>query len=497
MKRFIAACVSFSLILVSAPLPAWSQVSSAMTGATSGIAGSAAGAAVNSAIPQLSLPAMGVTALSLNGALSAPMANSPVPAAVNLTPVSVASPVEARVALSLAMPLAASVSDKPVFSPGALSPVSADPKSLAAARLDVSEAAGAIAKGPVSASRYAAARMMDRLLGIEELGDREPAVEGLPPAGILSAGLAPSAVEPAGFRSQVPSPNTPNDNGPRRSLVGGAIKMVATFAAGAALTVGLQVAAVAFLPAVFGVVPVAAVWAVSSGLLLFPLALYARYRLAKRDSPRLNKVKTVLDFALGAFVGAAVIAVPSLSVVLTTAGVMTAAAPLLAVAGGRWFGSSSLADTVLTWAVLGFTPTVIGAASVAGLIGLAPIVGLMVLPVMTTIAFFLGRLIHSAETGAPFAVPGSMQKIRFPSFQWVMIGVVFALLTGYSAVYTNIAFLAWTLLGGRSGNSVSPSFRGGGFFAFIKDLLAKVLHYVTFNRVYLALFAYTAFTGFA
>lgn len=490
MIRFLAASVSLSLVLVSVPLPAWSQVSSAMTGAASGVSGSAAGAAVNSAIPQLSLPAMGVTALSLTGALSAPMANSPVPAGFNSAPISAASPVEARLALSIAVTpalLPAAVSEKPSAMPGALSPVTSDPKSLAAARLDVAAAAGAISNGSVSGSRSAAARMMDRLLGIEESGERVPVVEGLPPAGILSVGLAPAGVETAGLRFQVPSPNAPESNGPRRSKIGGAIRMIATFAAGGAVAVGLQIAAVALLPAVFGVVPVAAVWAVSSGVMLFPLALYARYRLAKRDSPRLNKVKTILDFALGAFAGAAFVAVPSLGVVLTSAGLLTAALPLAAVAGGRWFGSSSLVDSVMTWAVLGVTPAIVGVASAVGLIGLSPIIGLMALPAMTTIAFFLGRLIHSAETGAPFSVPGGgLQKIRFPSFQWVMIGVVFGLLTGFSAVHTNIAFLAWNFLGSRE----IKWNKGGSILKKISGIL------LSFDTLYLGLLAFTAVTAF-
>lgn len=499
MKRIIAASVSLSLILVSAPLPAWSQVSSAMNGAASGVSGSAAGAVRVSGVPQLPMTAMSLSAPALSGALSAPMANSPVPGANQRAPISAASPVEQRQALAIAQPLAAeapaplaaAAAQGPSSKAAALSPVTADPKSLAAARLDVAEAAGSIQKGSTSNSRWAAARMMDRLLGVEEAGEREPIVEGLPPAGILSAGLSPASASQGASRAAVPAPGA-SENAPRRSKLGGALKTVATFAAGAALTIGLQMAAVALFPAIFGVVPVAAVWAVSSGLLLFPVALYARYRLAKRDSPRLNKVKLILDLSLGAFAGAAAIAVPSLGLVLSTAGVLTAATPLLAVAGGRWFGSNSLADTVLTWAVLGFTPAVVGVASAAGLIGLAPIVGLMMLPVMTTVAFFLGRLIHSAETGAPFSVPGSMQKIRFPSFQWVMIGVVFALLTGYSAVYTNVAFGVWTLLGGRSGNAVS-TLRVNSVWTFLK----KVLSYITFNRLYFALFAYTAFTGFA
>ncbi len=494
MKRILAASVSLSLILVSAPLPAWSQVAASINGAAAGASGSAAAAGAISAVPTLSLPALSLAAPSLNGVLSAPMSFTPTPKMTE--PVSAAAlPVETQLARAIAAPLAAE-SSLPM-SPAASKaerpsgPVKADARSLAAARVEVGQAAGAIEKGSVSSSRSAAARMMDRLLGLEESGDREPVVEGLPPAGILNAnsGLTPSgAAETSNFRSEVPSPkgNGPNNNGPRYSKAGGLVKGLLTFVAGAGVAVGVQIAAVALLPAVFGVVPVAAVWAVSSGVLLFPLALYARYRLAKRDSPRLNKVKTILDFALGAFAGAVFVAVPSLGVVLTSAGIMTAALPLAAVAGGRWLGSSSLVDSVLTWAVLGITPGLIGVASAAGLIGLSPIIGLMALPAMTTIAFFLGRLINSAETGAPFAVPGSMQKIRFPSFQWVMIGVVFGLLTGFSAVHTNIAFLAWNFLGNRE-------MKWDKNLPVLKRIMGLVL---SFDALYLGLLVFTAATAF-
>lgn len=507
MMRFLSVSLSLSLVIVSAPLPAWSQVAGVISGSASGVSGSAAGASATGAIPQLALPTMSLTAPALSGALSAPMASAPIPLSQQRAPISANSPVETRLALGIATPLA--LESAPVLAAAKAEVprgVTADPKSLAAARVDVAAAAGEINDGPLSATRSAAAKMMDRLLGIEEEGGaREPAVEGLPRAGILSgpsltaSGRDTSSPYGSVGADEVPAPKGSHDIGPKRyGKVGGALKAVATFAAGAGLTIGLQLGAVALFPAIFGVVPVAAVWAVSSGLLLFPLALYARYRLAKRDSPRLNTVKTILDVALGAFAGAVFIAIPNLAVVLTTAGVLTAATPLLAVAGGRWFGSSSLVDTVLVWSALGVVPAVVGAASVAGLIGLAPIVGLMVLPVMTTIAFFLGRLIHAAETGAPFAVPGSMQKIRFPSFQWVMIGVVFALLTGYSAVYANLAFGVWTVLGGRSGNAATHGTMGAkSFFGKIWAVIKKIMSVVTFNRLYAGLFIYTAFTGFA
>jgi Zn-dependent protease with chaperone function len=75
------------------------------------------------------------------------------------------------------------------------------------------------------------------------------------------------------------------------------------------------------------------------------------------------------------------------------------------------------------------------------------VLGMMALPAMTTVSFFLGRIIASAESGRPFSVPGSVQKIRFPSYTWVLTGVVFALLTGYTPIWTNYAFLLWTFAG--------------------------------------------------
>ena len=501
MKRSLAALVSLSIILVSAPTSAWSQVYGVASGAQ-GSASSAAGASVTGGVSgvnlQMATPSM---TPALGGSLlAAPMASAPSPLVMKRAPIDPTAPVETKLGAAIAVPLLSEVpsvlsaASKPVFDgkaaaeKPALKPVTADAKSLSDARREVADAAGAIEKGSTANSRWAGSRLFDRLLGLEEAGDREPAVEGLPPAGILSAQLSSSeGHEPAGFRQgNVPSPGS-NGPGPRRTKIGGFVKGVGAAVLGAAFVIGAQAAAVALLPAVFGVVPVAAVWAVSSGLLLFPLALYARYRLAKRDSPRLNKVKTLLDFSLGAFMAAAFVAVPSLGVVLTTANLATAALPLAAVAGGRWLGGSALADSALTWAALGLTPALVGVAAATGLIGLAPIIGLMALPAMTTIAFFLGRLINAAETGQPFAVPGTMQKLRFPSFQWVMIGVVFGLLTGFSAVHTNIAFLAWNFLGSRE-------IKWDKSLPLLKRVLGVLL---SFDTLYLGLLAFTAIGGFA
>lgn len=483
MKRSLAALLSISLVVVSAPIPAWSQVAAAVSGGAASAPGAAAGAARASVrVPALSLPSSALSAPGLTGALAAPLAPAVAPAAaLSATP---------SLAVAPAALAAASKPAKPVSGP-----VAAEAKALAAANRETLAAAAELGRAPSEGARTGAARIMDRLLGIEEAAAPSSAVEAAG-SGVLSAGLSPASAG-AETRAEgfgVPSPS-PAPQGPRRSKLLGALKAVGVFAGGAALTLGAQAAAVALLPAIFGVVPAAAVWAVASGALIYPLALYARARLALRDSPRLDKVKTLLDFSLGAFAGALFIAAPSLVTVLGTAGLLTAATPLVAVLGGRWLGGTAFADSILVWAALGLTPLALSAASAAGLIGLSPIIGMMALPAMTTIAFFLGRLIHAAETGAPFAVPGSMQRIRFPSFQWVMIGVVFALLTGYSAVHSNIAFLVWTLLGGREGKSIVNELKS--FKPSIGGILKTVLSLITFDRLFLGLLAYTAFTGFA
>ncbi|MEK7747232.1 MAG: hypothetical protein AAB576_11260, partial [Elusimicrobiota bacterium] len=100
---------------------------------------------------------------------------------------------------------------------------------------------------------------------------------------------------------------------------------------------------------------------------------------------------------------------------------------------------------------------------------LGAVFGLLALPAMTTISFYLGRIVASAESGRAFSIPGSMQAIRFPSYTWVLTGVVFALLTGYSPVWVNGAFALWMFLGNSR----------------------------IFNWAYGAAAAWAAFTGFA
>ncbi|MBI5596463.1 MAG: M48 family metalloprotease [Elusimicrobia bacterium] len=231
----------------------------------------------------------------------------------------------------------------------------------------------------------------------------------------------------------------------------GFVKAVAAVAVAGGAVFGLHTAAAVFLPAVFGVTPIVAVWAVSSGLLLLPAALYARYRLAKRDSPRLKGVKLALDLTMGAFLGAVAVALPQ----VVTGAVLSTPMLGLAALGGLGFaaaaaakgeGAGGIFNAIAAWGALNLLAPLFGTVAAAPLT-LGAFVGLAALPALTTIAFFLGRIIAAAESGRPFAVPGSTQQIRFPSYTWVMTGVVFALLTGYSPVWTNAAFAAWMFLG--------------------------------------------------
>ncbi len=300
-------------------------------------------------------------------------------------------------------------------------------------------------------------------------------------------------------------------------------------AAAAGVVVGVQALAVMLAPLIFGAVPVAAVWAVSSGALLLPAALYTRYRLARHDSPALSKVKLVVDLAIGAFVGAIVIAAPAFSLALVSQmassgvpfGLATGGLTVLSLVGG-----GKALDVLATGGVLAALPLIMGLGG-AGAIALGPLIGMMALPVMATVSFFLGRIVRSAETGQPFSIPGSPQKMRFPAFNWVMMGVVFALTSGYGAVLTNVAFAAWTLFGDKGneektnaegahsfGRSALITLSVGMFgsawaekiyrlaqkiaatetFKIIKKIAGAVLN---FNRLYGALLVYTAITGFA
>ncbi|MEK7383992.1 MAG: M48 family metalloprotease, partial [Elusimicrobiota bacterium] len=182
------------------------------------------------------------------------------------------------------------------------------------------------------------------------------------------------------------------------------------------------------------------------------------------------------------------IAAPNLAVALAGAGLLASSLPAAGFLAGLAARGSPFLNSVLVWGALSLTPLFVTAAATGGL-ALGPILGMMAVAAMTTISFFLGRggIIASAESGAPFSVPGTLQKMRFPSLPWVMTGVVYMLLAGYSAVYTNVAFLAWNLLGMRSPAKWDKT------QALWKNILNKA---ADFNVLYLGLLVFTAATGF-
>ncbi|MFI5346984.1 MAG: M48 family metalloprotease [Elusimicrobiota bacterium] len=485
MKRFLSGLVSLSLVLLTPPPAAWAQFSAAARSGSIGAGASVGAQSVAGSAAVVALPSLGAATV-LTPALTAPsLYFSPAAAAPSFAPLSpvplAAVPAVAAVAPAASAVKAAAVS--PAAVPAVVASVPSVSRPSAGARAGLTETARVIA-APDAKPETALENLFTGALRRAGLSGEAPALGSEHAA--ASSGLEPSSVRAAASDGPgVPSP-AGAPQAPRRSKFLGALKSVATIGAAAALAIGANAAAVAFVPALFAVVPVAAVWAVSSGVLLFPAALYARYRLGLRDSPRLTKVKVLLDVALGLYAGALVVAAPSLAITLTSAGLLKAAIPAAGLAAGLAVRGAPFLNSVMVWGALGLTPLALGAAAVGGL-AVAPLLGIMALPAMTTVAFFLGSLIRSAESGRPFAVPGSLQKMRFPSFQWVMIGVVFALLTGYSAVHTNMAFLAWNLLGMRTPSAWDKS------LPLWKNILNKA---ASFDVVYLGLLAFTAVGGF-
>ncbi|MBI3297653.1 MAG: M48 family metalloprotease [Elusimicrobia bacterium] len=459
LKHLTAAVVSAALIVLSPGIASYEAAAQFVVGgagrAVSVVPGGQAGA-VRTAPVTLS-PAPLPTSLSLPGTL--PVLPSVLPSL---------RPAVAPAASALAVPAAA----VPAAAPRAASAVPAAAKAMTPAAAP-SEATSApsfrnllaaprtvalpvaeIAAMPGGQARDAGASMMDAILGLKASpaasADPVPADSSL--GTVRRAALSVPTSRPFAGRS-VPL-NGVADPAPQGAVSKalGAVKAVALMAVSGAAVYGAHLAAAALLPAVFGTVPVVAVWAVSSGVLLLPMALWARYRLALRDSPRLSGVKTSLDLLTGAFLGAVAVAVPQVmgGALLATPLVGLAAlggfAALGAAAAGKDGGTGGIFGAIAAWGALNLIAPLLGTAA-ASTLTLGGVLGLMALPAMTTISFFLGRIVASAESGRPFAVPGSMQQIRFPAYTWVMTGVVFALLTGYGAVWTNVAFGIWMFLG--------------------------------------------------
>jgi len=329
-----------------------------------------------------------------------------------------------------------------------------DPKRVALSASEAGEMTGAQA-------HVAGRTIMDRILGLRSITGSKDAV-AVPSASSQLQDMGLRLRKGAGLANGSASSKAPASPvnqvaaAPQaRTGLGKAVgffKSLAVMAVSGGAVFGLHALAAALLPTVFGTVPVVAVWAVSSGVILLPAALYARYRMGKRDSPRLTKVKLLYDVLLGAFLGASFLGLTQVfgGAILTdmtlTLPILAGGAAVTALATRSMGESGGFFDKILAWMSLNLLTPLIGAVTAAPLT-LGGFLGLAALPAITTIAFFLGRIISSAETGRPFSIPGSVQQIRFPAYTWVMTGVVFALLTGYSPVWTNAAFALWMFLG--------------------------------------------------
>ncbi len=315
---------------------------------------------------------------------------------------------------------------------------------------------------------------------------------------VSSSRLSPSAsyrVQSA-LPSQVPSPSSQNLNSPadpKKSFAAGFAVSSARVVFSAAAVIAAQVMAVHFLPAVFGLVGVASVWAVMGGLLALPAALYTRYRLSRHDAPRLNKAKWILDAAIGGLIGASALAFPLVAGAISVP-VLPALMGLASLSGlgvlMTMAGGGSPLNFLLGGAALmgsGYLSHLIGVGAL-GALSLGPIFGMAALPIIATVSFFLRFLINAAETGQPFTIPGALMgaKMRFPTFTWVMTGVVFALLSGFTPWHENIAFFAWNIFGDPKAHwdKTKPWFKN----------LPVVL--TNFNVIYAGLFLFAAATGF-
>lgn len=486
MKRLLSSFVAAALILAAPGLPAYAAAGAVVSqgnvkSVPVGMQGPVQGLSSVSGLSSISL---GLPAMGLKGVLS-PQSAAPSPVVQGLVAPVAAPAMKVGDSESLPVPGVSLGEVRAAVAPSAETPSAAAPKlgELLGQKEKLSITQDQLGSMTDGTAKFSASAIMDRILGIRPAQTSDDAVAAAEPSlSSARSSLSPASASSLDAKADVPSPVQPQ--GFAKKALGLLTTVLRIGAAGGAVF-GLQALAVAALPSIFGLVPVAAVWAVSSGILLLPIALYARYRLSLRDSPRLTKVKWVLDLSIGAFLGAVAIAAPSLAAVVSLQQLAAAGLPLAGFFAGRTLGGGSLVDGLATWGSLAVLPAFLGAAA-AGIIGIGPMLGMMMLPVMTSLAFFLGRIIFAAETGRPFSVPGSLQKMRFPSFQWVMSGVVFALLTGFSAVYSNYAFFAWQFLG-------SKSYGWDKSAPLWKNLVNNLLN---FNTLYLGLLAFTAATAF-
>ena len=507
MKKFIASFIVAILVLTAPGLPCYAAVGAIINrGSASsvpvGMSGPVRG--INP-VNQLSNTSVGFSALGLKVALS-PETGAPAPAVRESILLLAAPSIKVGESESVPVPGMDEFNTAPVAGnerAGTIAVVRSVEKPAAAPKLGEllgqkekltlsAEQLGSMSAGTAKTS---AASIMDRIFGIRLVAETSDAVVTALPSVQAQSGLVSSRAETSVSRSRLMTVPVARSRTVGTRVAGALATSVRMAIAGSAVF-GLQVLAVALWPAVFGLVPVAAVWAVSSGILILPAALFARYRLSLRDSPRLTNIKWVLDIATGAFLGAVAIAGPSLAAIVTLKQLAVAGLPLVGLMAGRSLGAGgNVLDSLATWGALAVLPVVLGVA-VAGAIGIGPLLGMMMLPVMTTLSFFLGSIIRSAESGQPFSVPGSLQKMRFPVYQWAMTGVVFALLTGFSAVYSNLAFGAWQFLGSKTygWSGEAPSWWQRCHLPLW--LYNVVYNLLNFNTIYLGLLSFAAATAF-
>ncbi|MHB2025473.1 MAG: M48 family metalloprotease [Elusimicrobiota bacterium] len=303
-------------------------------------------------------------------------------------------------------------------------------------------------------------------------------------ASAASGGVLSPPPSPPGQGQEPPQSPRPSRF---KAVAGVALRL----AAGAAVIIGAQSAASFVAPSAFALVPAAALWAVTPGLLVLPAALYLRYYwLSRRDSPRLSKIKWIYDLGIGAYLGGFWFVLPHVGIAAALASVT----PRAAAAGALIAGTSAVGTAatlkaggrptdalIAAWAAGGLS-VLMSAAHIGASISLGPLLAMAAIPALVTLAFFHGSLVMDAETGRPFSLGKSGilgGGARFPAFNWIMLGVIFAALSGYAptAVHIlfahisdiNIAIGAWMLLSNKP----------------------------AFNYLYGALLAYVALTHFA
>jgi hypothetical protein len=335
MKQFIATLIASILVLTAPGYPCYAAIATVVRHQAPAVNGGMQTSGRLAPAGQMSNLRIGLTPAGLKSGLMAPALTPKVGGLPSASLPAAQNPVNAAVAV-------------PVAGPMALGELLNQKESL-------SLGAQEVARMPESQAKTSAASIMDRILGLTPVAAKSE--DSVTASAAASLGTLPAAQSRASERKPGP-PSVPQSTPSlaRSRALGFAVGLLRMIASGAAV-VGLQAGAVALMPSVFGLVPIAAVWAVSSGVLLLPIALYARYRLGLRDSPRLTKVKWIMDAAIGAFLGASFIAAPSLGAVLTMQHAAWAGSSLLAALAGRSSVASPLLNSVGVLGALTILPT--------------------------------------------------------------------------------------------------------------------------------------------